>query len=87
MKKLGKLSINQSKLLENEELVNLRGGYGGYGAGIAVCQCRDDSGIIILTDTFDAGCSCDYQKLDRWVETHCWPQHQPFSGCECDPCV
>lgn len=26
MKKLGKLSINQSKLLENEELVNLRGG-------------------------------------------------------------
>lgn len=33
MKKLGKLSINQSKLLENEELVNLRGGYGMYGYG------------------------------------------------------
>ncbi len=31
MKKLGKLSINPDRLMKNEELVNLRGGYGGYG--------------------------------------------------------
>lgn len=29
MKKLGKLSINPEKLMKSEELVNLRGGYGG----------------------------------------------------------
>ena len=31
MKKLGKLSINPEKVMKNEELVNLRGGYGGMG--------------------------------------------------------
>ncbi len=29
MKKLGKLSINAEKVIKNEELVNLRGGYMG----------------------------------------------------------
>ena len=29
MKKLGKLSINPEKVMKNEELVSLRGGYGG----------------------------------------------------------
>ena len=38
MKKLGKLSINPSKVMKNEELVRLKGGYGGgyeggYGGG------------------------------------------------------
>ncbi len=32
MKKLGKLTINPSKVMNNEELVNLKGGYGGYGS-------------------------------------------------------
>lgn len=31
MKKLGKLTINPEKIIKNEELVNLRGGYDGYG--------------------------------------------------------
>ena len=31
MKKLGKLSINTEKIIKTEELVNLRGGYDGYG--------------------------------------------------------
>jgi hypothetical protein len=34
MKKLGKLSINPSKVMRNEELVNLNGGYGG---GFCTC--------------------------------------------------
>lgn len=29
MKKIGKLSINPEKVIKNDELVNLRGGYGG----------------------------------------------------------
>ena len=31
MKTLGKLKINSEKLLKNEELVNLKGGYGSSG--------------------------------------------------------
>ena len=31
MKKLRKLSINPEKVIKNEELINLRGGYGEYG--------------------------------------------------------
>jgi natural product precursor len=41
MKKLGKLSINPSKVIKNEELVNLKGGYTG-----GCCGCRLQSGTI-----------------------------------------
>lgn len=37
MKKLGKLSINPEKVIKNEELVNLRGGYGGEDPGKVYC--------------------------------------------------
>lgn len=47
MKKLGKLSINPEKVLKNEELVNLRGGYGGYGTGACAVNCEmPDGGVI-----------------------------------------
>jgi len=36
MKKLGKLTINPEKVIKNEELVNLRG---GYGEGIETVNC------------------------------------------------
>jgi natural product precursor len=36
MKKLGKLTINLEKVMKNEELVNLRGGYSGV-----CCLCHD----------------------------------------------
>lgn len=37
MKKLGKLSINPEKVLENEKLVTLKGGY--VGEGFFKCTC------------------------------------------------
>jgi hypothetical protein len=37
MKKLSKLSINPSKVMKNEELVNLKGGYGGGYGGEGPC--------------------------------------------------
>jgi natural product precursor len=37
MKKLGKLNINSEKLMKNEELTTMRGGYGGYGGCGCVC--------------------------------------------------
>ncbi len=36
MKKLGKLTINPDKIIKNEELVNLRG---GYDCGYIQCRC------------------------------------------------
>ncbi len=43
MKKLGKLSINPEKLMKNEELINLRGGYSGTCA--AICEMPDGGHI------------------------------------------
>lgn len=42
MKKLGKLYINPKKLMKDEELLNLKGGY----EGMAVCVCSDSTGVI-----------------------------------------
>lgn len=48
MKKIGKLSINKSKLLENEELVNLKGGVYEYGYS-ACCICKDPHTIEFIS--------------------------------------
>jgi len=81
MKKLGKISINPEKVIKNEELVNLRG---GYGEGNSTCSCKDASGNVILTETmWDCGCS----KEDRWVQNTCAETHWSFSGCDCHPCA
>ncbi len=39
MKKIGKLTINPEKVIKNDELVNLRGGYGDNG-------CDPDAGLM-----------------------------------------
>jgi natural product precursor len=39
MKKIGKISINPEKVIKNEELVNLRGGYGN-----GTCGAKSPSG-------------------------------------------
>lgn len=39
MKKLNKLNINCEKIMKNEELITLRGGYGG-----ACCWCYSSAG-------------------------------------------
>jgi hypothetical protein len=83
MKKLGKLSINPSKMMGNEELVSLRGGY--YNNAYAYCAGSD--GQPIISGSFDAGCGCDQAKLDRWITSNCWPEHYSTSSVECHPCV
>ena len=45
MKKLCKLQFNAEKLIKNEELMVLRGGYGD-----SFCGCRDDEGQTICSD-------------------------------------
>ena len=46
MKKLNKLQINSEKLMKNEELITLRGGYGGYGGGCS-CLCYSWTGELL----------------------------------------
>ncbi len=49
MKTIGKLSINPEKVIKNEELVNLRGGYNG-------CNCFCGNGMSIYGPTNDSEC-------------------------------
>ncbi len=47
MKKIGKISINPEKVIKNEELVNLRGGYGGgYGEDLAAVYCYNGESYL-----------------------------------------
>jgi hypothetical protein len=59
MKKLGKLQINSEKLMKNEELTSLRG---GYGAG--TCCCWDEDCICVIgylvSDTGNCDNDCIY---------------------------
>jgi natural product precursor len=58
MKKLGKLTINPEKVIKNEELVNLRGGYYADLCSAGTCYCCTANGYtqcsnsIDLTDAF-----------------------------------
>ena len=49
MKKLGKLSINLEKVIKNEELVNLKGGYAEYAC---TCTCFSEIGMNELGYVF-----------------------------------
>lgn len=75
MKTLKKISINPERVIKNEELVNLRGGFGGSGVN---CYCVDSLGTVHLTDTIP-----DCSTKQRWINSNCWPQHQPYSYCDC----
>jgi hypothetical protein len=42
MKKLGKLQINSEKLMKNEELISIKGGYSGDGCAGDACSSNSD---------------------------------------------
>jgi len=42
MKKIGKLAINAEKVIKNEELVNVKGGYNGC----TYCYCYGENGLL-----------------------------------------
>jgi hypothetical protein len=63
MKKLGKLSINPSKVMKNEELVNLKGGYGGGYDG-PCCMCTRGVEIIgYIVGSSESECPTDCKTL------------------------
>ncbi len=64
MKKLKKLTIVPEKLMKNDELINLRGGYGEYDPhkqGGACCACSLNGaivGAIAGSNASDCGSDC-----------------------------
>ena len=68
MKKIGKLTINPEKVIKNEELVNLRG---GYGSGDRACMYYSDpAGIeLICCELVDTYADCDGEAQNAAVTT------------------
>ena len=62
MKKLGKLSINPEKVIKNEELVNLKGGYDGY------CECWRNGSIMLFATSATCNDMCyeAYATFGTW---------------------
>jgi hypothetical protein len=56
MKKLGKLQINSEKIMKNEELITLRGGYAG-----PHCKPEDPGQIPCFCNGIFAGCQASVQ--------------------------
>lgn len=54
MKKLNKLEINSDKIMKNEELFTLKGGYYGSGCGVA-CKKDSDCTDPLCPDCADIG--------------------------------
>jgi hypothetical protein len=54
MKKLGKLSISPEKIMKNEDLINLQGGYGDHWV-----YCKDWSGTVICPTIAFHTCGSD----------------------------
>lgn len=60
MKKLNKLEINPQKLMKNEELLTIRGGY-----GVLICN---GNGSNCILDVFSCG---DFQEMLRACNIGC----------------
>lgn len=63
MKTLGKLNFNSEKLMKNNELVTLRGGYGTCG-----CLCYDWEGHlegVVTSDALHCNVDCLTYVLDH----------------------
>jgi hypothetical protein len=57
MEKLNKLQINSERLMKNEELMTLRGGYDG---GSVNCCCVNSSHTPVICGTAGSASECEY---------------------------
>lgn len=67
MKKLGKLKINPEKRINNEDLINLRG---GDTKTWYTCTCYDENYVYFEEDVL----MYDW-AVDRYIKTTCWSEH------------
>ena len=62
MKKLSKLSISREKIMKNEELINLQGGYGGLkppcDSQLWLCYCADNGEMMYICSDTEPGGDC-----------------------------
>jgi hypothetical protein len=66
MKKLGRFKINPEKLIKNDELLALRGGYGSV-----ACACKKD-GITLCTPEVPVdNCGYGYGSCKSWCDYYC----------------
>lgn len=74
MKKIGKLSINPEKVIKNEDLVNLRGGYSDtcyyfysdYNYTLICCTPTDRSYNQVEGSVFDTSNTCNACDESDW---------------------
>lgn len=83
VKKLNKLLINPAKLIKSEDLVTLRGGYGG-GTESALCRKIEYDFIITLGVVCVSGCNSDV-ALDACVNAGY--TNTSFAQCLSVPCA
>ena len=75
MRKLKKLLINPEKVIKNEELINLKGGYDGY------CTCYIEWGD--WTQILENGCAMQDCHECEGIMASTWPYSQAYSvACE-----
>ena len=70
MKKLSKLQINSERLIKNEELMTLRGGYGG----VVICGCKKDNQTLCGPIEVD-NCGFEYGSCKQYCNYYC-PQYE-----------
>lgn len=64
MKKNNKLQINSDKIMKNEELITLRGGYDGEGCGYFLCGCYG------VPEAW-WNCYCSVEAMTNDLQTRC----------------
>lgn len=74
MKTLGKLKINPEKIIKNEELIILRGGYSTFICHV-VCNGLDD--------WFNFSSTCNEMDWSCAISQCITFYEQQFSGCDC----
>jgi len=69
MKKLGKLTISTEKLIKNEELINLRGGYyeSDCASGRTRYYCQCSPGVGTWTGCYTSQSDAN-QAITEWCE-------------------
>ncbi len=64
MKKLKKLETNKGKLIKNDELLTLRGGYGDV-----ACSCKKST--TTLCSQWVDNCYDGYGSCEQWCNYYC----------------
>jgi len=67
MKKIGKITINPDKVIKNEELVNLRGGYDMLCTGFS-CSGWEKDFYCECVNSVGAWCTCALYSYDAEAE-------------------